>query len=221
MVDQKAIVAELDGLIADCTALRQRGKYPDYSDLPESETVAMLTSLASAIRRLAPPRSQYLESVDALLKRAGYDNCTILPAVLGIATALRGDVAAGRMQNAIELIHADLFSDFLDMVDHLLGEGFKDPAAVVAGSVLEGHLRQLAPKHGVSVVDGKGQNKKADLVNSELAAAGAYGKGDQKSITAWLHIRNSAAHGNYGDYTKDQVVLLAQAVRNFTSRIPA
>jgi hypothetical protein len=125
------------------------------------------------------------------------------------------------MQNAIELIHADLFSDFLDMVDHLLGEGFKDPAAVVAGSVLEGHLRQLAPKHGVSVVDGKGQNKKADLVNSELAAAGAYGKGDQKSITAWLHIRNSAAHGNYGDYTKDQVVLLAQAVRNFTSRIPA
>ena len=58
MIDQKAVVAELDGLIAECKALRQRAKYDDYSDLQESETVSMMTSIASAVRRLAPPKSQ-------------------------------------------------------------------------------------------------------------------------------------------------------------------
>jgi hypothetical protein len=73
----------------------------------------------------------------------------------------------------------------------------------------------------VPLIDGKGQHKRADLLNSELAAANAYGKGDLKNITAWLHLRNSAAHGKYADYTKDQVALLAQAVRDFITRIPA
>lgn len=222
MIDHKAMVAELDGLIADYRTLRIRSKYDDCSDLPRAEGIAVLTSLASGVRRLAPPGSQYLESVDALLNiRGGHDNRANLPALMGIASALRADVAAGRTKSAVELIHADLFSDFLDMADYLLSEGFKDPAAVLAGSVLEGHLRQLAAKHGISVLDGKGQHKKADLLNSELAAASAYGKGDQKNITAWLHLRNSAAHGKHGDYTKDQVVLLVQAVRDFTTRIPA
>jgi hypothetical protein len=221
MIDQKAIVAEIDVLIAEYKAIRQRAKHDDCSDLPEHETVAMLTSMAAAVRRLAPPGSQYLESVNGLLKRAGYDNCAVLPALLGIISALRADVAAGRTLGVVELIHADLFSDFLDMAAHLLGEGFKDPAAVIAGSVLEGHLRQLAPKHAVPLIDGKGQHKRADLLNSELAAANAYGKGDLKNITAWLHLRNSAAHGKYADYTKDQVALLAQAVRDFITRIPA
>jgi hypothetical protein len=221
MIDQKAIVAELDGLIAEFKALRQRSKYDDCSDLPEHEIVAMLTSMASAVRRLALPGSQYLESVNGLFKRAGYDNCAVLPAVLGMVSALRADVAAGRTQGAVDLIHADLFSDFLEMADHLLGEGFKDPAAVLAGGVLEGHLRQLASKHAVSVVDGKGQHKKANLLNSELFAANAYGRGDLKNVTAWLDLRNSAAHSQYADYTKDQVALLVQAVRDFITRIPA
>lgn len=220
MLDPKALIEEFDGLIAECKALRGRSRHEDYSDLPSEETVAMVTSLASSAHRLAPAKSQYLESIDNLLRRDGYDNCTVLPALLGMVTALRNDVAAGRTRSAIELIHADLFSDFLEMASHLLEEGFKDPAGVLAGSVLEGHLRLLAPKHGIPLVDAKGSPKKADLLNSELSAAGAYGKGDQKSITAWLHLRNSAAHGKYTDYTKDQVGLMVLAVRDFISRVP-
>jgi hypothetical protein len=221
MIDAKAVVAELDGVIAECRDLRKRSQYDDYSDLPEPETTAMATSLASAIRRLAPTQSQYRESLDGLFKKHGYDNCLILQSLLGVATALRSDMAAGRTQSAVELIHADLFGDFLDMSDHLLEEGFKDPAAVLAGSVLEGHLRQVAVKHGVATNDAKGRPKKADLLNGELVTAGTNGKGDQKNLTAWLHLRNSAAHGKYAGYTKEQVALMSQSVRDFMTRIPA
>ena len=58
-------------------------------------------------------------------------------------------------------------------------------------------------------------------LNSELAAKDVYSKLDQKSVTAWLDLRNKAAHGHYADYTTEQVSLLLQSVRNFIARLPA
>jgi hypothetical protein len=118
-------------------------------------------------------------------------------------------------------IHADIFADFLEMADYLLQQGYKDPAAVVIGSVLEAHLRKLCGKHGIPVSKPDGSPKKADTLNSELAAGAVYSKLDQKSVTAWLDLRNQAAHGNYKDYTKEQVVLMLQGVRDFSARHPA
>ena len=42
-----------------------------------------------------------------------------------------------------------------------------------------------------------------------------------KNITAWLDLRNSAAHGDYAAYTKEQVKLLIASVQNFIIRYPA
>ena len=55
-------------------------------------------------------------------------------------------------------------------------------------------------------------------MNSELASANIYNKLDQKSITSWLDLRNKAAHGQYLEYTKEQVELMYQGVTNFISR---
>ena len=43
--------------------------------------------------------------------------------------------------------------------------------------------------------------KKAERMNTDLASQNIYGKGDQKSVTAWLDVRNDAAHGKYNNYT--------------------
>ena len=111
------------------------------------------------------------------------------------------------------------------MGDHLLEHGYKDAAAVVTGSTLEAHLRQLCQKFGVAIKtkDDKGnlRPKKADRMNSDLARAKAYSKLDQKNITAWLDLRNKAAHGEYDKYSSGQVVLLNQGARDFISRNPA
>jgi len=65
--------------------------------------------------------------------------------------ALRADYVDGYMQSIVELIHAEVFADFLEMADHLVGQGYKDPAAVLAGSVLEEHLRKLCIKNGIPI----------------------------------------------------------------------
>ena len=143
---------------------------------------------------------------------------------LGMLRAARDEIAAGWLSSLAQLVTADIFADFLEMAEHLLSENYKDPAAVVIGSVLEEHLRRLAAIRGISTTiekDGRTLQKKADTLNSELAKAGVYGKLDQKNVTAWLDLRNSAAHGHYTDYTTDQVKLLLQSVADFTGRVSA
>ena len=61
-------------------------------------------------------------------------------------------------------------------------------------SVIEEHLRALCAARDIRV-QANGKFKKADTLDSELAACGVYNKLDQKSVTAWLDLRNKAAHG--------------------------
>jgi len=142
----------------------------------------------------------------------------------GILESLRADVAAGYVRSQRELLHAELFADFLEMAQHLLNEGYKDAAAVIAGSSLEAHLRQLCHKSGISPdvsAGGSTLPKKADRLNADLAAASVYSKLDQKNVTAWLDLRNKAAHGRYDDYESAQVNLLIASIRDFITRNPA
>jgi hypothetical protein len=136
--------------------------------------------------------------------------------------AVLGELKGGWVITARGLVAAELFADFLDMAGYLLSEGYKDAAAVMTGSVLEEHLRQLAAKNGVSVTSIKSGTpvpRKADAINADLAGKDVYGKLDQKSATAWLDLRNKAAHGKYSEFTIDQVRLMHQGVLDFMSRV--
>jgi len=140
----------------------------------------------------------------------------------GILRAAKQEIENGWIFNVRTLLSADIFSDFLEMANYLLTENYKDSAAVMIGSVLEGHLRNLCNKYSISlekIKDDKSIPKTADSLNHELKAANVYNLLDQKQVIAWLDLRNKAAHGKYDDYTKSQVELMYQGVLNFISRI--
>lgn len=140
---------------------------------------------------------------------------------IGILKAAKSEIDGGWLSTLKELLSAEIFSNFLEMAEHLLAEEYKDPAAVMIGSVLEEHLRHLATNNGITLDVQKPDKtipKKADTLNSDLASQGIYNKLDQKSITAWLDLRNKAAHGKYGEYSKEQVELMYQGVVNFIAR---
>ena len=140
----------------------------------------------------------------------------------GILSAAREELAGGWLTTTKGLISAEIYSDFLEMAQHLLDEGYKDPAAVMAGSVLEEHLRQLCQKHGIATEATKQERlhpKKADALNADLAKKQVYNRLDQKNVTAWLDLRNKAAHGKYQDYTKEQVSLMLQSLSDFMVRV--
>lgn len=139
----------------------------------------------------------------------------------GILVAARDEVVGGWAVTTRGIVSAEIFGDFIEMAQYLLAENYKDPAAVMAGSVLEEHLRQLAAKWGVSVthVDAKGKTipNKADVINADLAKAGAYNGLNQKLVTGWLDLRNKAAHGKYAEYTAANVDLMVQGIVQFMS----
>ncbi|NBM14971.1 hypothetical protein GUY61_04645 [Streptomyces sp. GC420] len=82
-------------------------------------------------------------------------------------------------------------------------------------------MRALCVKHGVDTELPNGSPKKADTMNADLKKAGVYDGLQQKQITAWMDLRNKAAHGNYTDYDAPQVRLFIDGVRGFMLKYPA
>jgi hypothetical protein len=145
---------------------------------------------------------------------------------LGILKALRTEIDAGYLDVTIgQLVRGDLFTDFLEMAEHLLEEGYKDPSAVIIGSSLEAHLRKLCDANGLPTTkpDRKGNPKpiKASQLNQDLLTARVYSRLDQSSVDTWLKLRNEAAHGNYSEYDKDRVKLMLDGVKSFLLKYPA
>jgi hypothetical protein len=141
---------------------------------------------------------------------------------VAILQAIKTEIEGGWLFSLKGLVAAELFADFIEMAEHLLEAGYKDPSAVILGSVLEGHTRQLCQNNSIDIEeykDGKPVPKKADRLNSDLAKANVYSKLDQKMVTAWLDLRNKAAHGKYTEYNEDQVQQLIRGVTEFVARV--
>jgi len=138
---------------------------------------------------------------------------------INILTAIRSEVENDWLISIKSMVSAEIFSDFLEMGKYLLDQNYKDPSAVMIGSVLEEHLRLLCKNNNVSIdfVNNSGDTipKKADTMNSDLVKASVYGVLEQKNVTAWLDLRNRAAHGKYTEYTQGQVELMYQGILNF------
>ena len=140
---------------------------------------------------------------------------------IGAAKSLLGDARNGYLKSLTELIHADVFTDYLEMADHLNDAGYKDAAAVLSGSTLEAHIKQLCNKSDISLDNNAEKPKKTSVLNADLAKIPAYSKTDAKNVTAWLGLRNDAAHGDYSKYDQQQVKLMTSSVRDFITRNPA
>ncbi len=140
---------------------------------------------------------------------------------LSILKVIREEISSGWLTSVKTLVTAEVFADFIEMAEHLLDTGYKDAAAVIAGGVLEEGLRQLCRRSGVESdqdIDGKTTPKKADRLNADLAKVDAYNRLDQKAVTAWLDLRNKAAHGHYLEYESAQVELMIKGITDFLAR---
>jgi hypothetical protein len=217
----KDLLIRIDFIISKGTIALAHKKYTDLgSDYVESGQYAGFRSAAlSLISSIFGETHTYFKEFDRQVNNSYVYN---IEAGINILQSLRHEVEQGWLTTYKNLVTAEVFSNFLEMSKYFLDENYKDPAAVMIGSVLEEHLRQLCINHSVDTFIIKGSdtvNKKADLLNADLTKAGVYGVLEQKSATAWLDLRNRAAHGKYGEYTIEQVQLMYQGVLDFIIRI--
>lgn len=222
----KVVLPQIEKLVERFGTLENSEHYSDWSGIHIPEASAFITAGLNAIHRAVGPTDPLTKRMEATVKDCSpYRLYAAVPHVGGALKALRDDLKSGYLVSIQELIHADVFSDFLEMAEHLLNDGYKDPAAVLVGGVLEGHLRKLCDKNSISTEfttsGGDLRPKKADRMNADLAKAGVYSKLDQKNVIAWLELRNKAAHGRYSEYSQEQVQLLLHSVRDFLVRYPA
>ena len=177
------------------------------------------TRCIAAIARSEGHNSLYFRQVDEINKGSLF-RPRDLASLIGIAKALLSDIQNDYLSSFEETVHGDMFGDFLEMADQLIENKNKDAAAVLAGSTLEAHIRQLCDKYRVTTISGE-KPKKTDTLNAILVKAGAYTKLDQKNVTAWLGLRNQAVHGNYSEYTMGEVKIFIAGIRDFITRTPA
>ena len=131
---------QIDAVLGEYRALEK--------DLPSRNSLELqrsITSFRAVIHRVVDPNSPYAAQLSHLLSQGSSDR-VLLRSLAGVVESLRASLKAGYLETASELIHGEVFGDFLEMADHLLERGYKDAAAVVTGSTLEAHLRQLCQK---------------------------------------------------------------------------
>lgn len=210
---------QINDVIAD---IETANPYDRDSVLAHDVLTGIYSKSKSAIVRISGVNSEYYKDALGAINSGGMYAAPRVIKLYGVLKALRSDIENGYLKTAHEIIQSEIFSDYLEMAEYLSREHYKDAAAVIAGSTLEAHLKELAKEHSVELFFAKPNGdtipKKADVINAELAKANVYSLTYQKSITAWLGIRNDAAHGNYDKYTAAQVDLMIQGIRQFTLR---
>lgn len=170
------------------------------------------TSVQNLLARVFGPTSEHYKNFTAQVSR--HLSFSYTYRAQGILKAAKDDYDNGHLFELRRLVEAEVFDDFLEQAEHLLSAGYYQPAAVVAGCVLEDGLRKLCDRQGVNLP----QKPKLDTINAELAKAGVFSKLVQKRITALADLRNKAAHGQWSDFSKDDVTEMVGAVRRLMEK---
>lgn len=213
-------IKQLDDILNDYNRIKSKAQYFDLTgNTTIEEIAAVITKAKAAIVRIVGVKSEYYKDTDTTLKRTNINVGIKLRHLVGTITGLKSDLQNDYLKSFSDIIQSEVFSDYLEMAEHLLNEGYKDPSAVLIGSTLEVHLRELCVSNSIDIEINNSKGilvpKKADLMNSDLAKANIYSSAYQKQVIAWLGIRNSAAHGKYSDYTTQEVSLMLQGIRQF------
>lgn len=196
-------------------------EHSDCSNFENDESTTMHnTRLFACINNFSPRNSSYIKTASDAIKQSDITNTYTTIILKGILKGLQLDIESGSFNTFEEIINGDIFSDFIEMAEYFLKKNYKDPAAVIAGGVLEEHLRKLSLKNDLPVKNGKDYIQ-ADTLNTSLRTNNVYNLVQDKIIIGWLGIRNKAAHGDYHEYDKSQVNSFIEGLLVFINNFPA
>lgn len=132
----------------------------------------------------------------------------------GILRAAKDDIENGFLKNIESMVSADIFSDFIQMGEHLMKENYYHAAASLVGAVLEDSLRKLCEAKKIEV---KNSDRLFNL-NAKLHEQNVYNKIMWKSIDAWRETRNCADHGKFNEVSPENVKSMVDGVRDFLTK---
>ena len=155
------------------------------------------------------PDHNYTKDFQSAVRDRQYSGC--VQDGLGILSGALEDVEQGHLESLQNLVVAEVFSDFLEQAQHLLENGYKNPAASLVGAVLENGLRSLAERNGIPVKE----KDNLSALNNKIAAKDIYNRLRQRQVETWIEVRNAADHGRFDDFEDVHVGEIIKGVRDF------
>jgi hypothetical protein len=155
--------------------------------------------------------SEHYKSFNNIDEYTYHDTFETLLRHRAVFNAAKEDYLGGYCNTLKNIIEAEVFESQIEQAEELLGKGYYVPAAVIAGVVLETHIRELCLENNMPT-------GKLNKMNDDLAKNGIYNVIIQKQITELAAIRNSAAHGKENDekegFTLEQVKTMIAGIKN-------
>ena len=215
--DKKDALADIDAVLVR-----------SYSNLSTvTKWVAEASALEACIDRYTDEQSTYRRQVALFHDKISHPNTGsyAVAALRGILTTLRSDVESDSLLRLQSRISADIFSDLLSQAESLIADKYVLPAAVLAGATLEEHLRKLAVKSSLPIVDANsGKPRKAATLNADLKQANVYSNAQHAQVDAWQKIRNDAAHADPDfpkKHTNGDIERMIAGIRDFIIKHPS
>jgi hypothetical protein len=129
-------------------------------------------------------------------------------------------VQAGYVRSLEGRVREGVFDDLLDMASHICSTLHPAPAVVLAGSVLEEHVRKLAAKRGVDLLTDKGKPVAFEQLGHALVKADEISESQRKVLMGYYAQRTEAAHGRFENVIADDVPRIIDGIRDFLVRHP-
>ncbi len=188
-----------------------------------SEFQSIVVKLLSLINVLLGDSERGREVADGIKNRIdGSRVPSDLEYFVGTLQGLKDDYQNGFLDSLEERIVANISADYMIQVEGLLDEGQPGqydhvPAAVLCGALLEDALRRLCDRQTPQVPTDKpnGRPKALNALIQDLQKANAFNKLKAQQLRGWVQVRNSAAHGKFDEFSRDDVELMVNGVRNF------
>jgi len=183
------------------------------------EFYAVRTQFLSLIELISPSKDFAKRISDDVRKLDEYR----AKSLLGNIQAVKADYEEGLLDKVTRLIEANVNADYMALAEQLYKEGKLTepishlPAAVLAGAVLEDALRRLCARQTptVTTVKRNGEPKMMMALIDELRDVGIYNELLGSKLRHWAHIRNKAAHGEFGEFKRSDVDEMLKGIRTF------
>jgi len=180
-----------------------------FENVDDNAFLELKVKVKNLIVKVSGENSQHFKELIKAEGKSSYSGSySKFQAFRAIFLATKEDFEGGYLSSYKSIVQAEVFDTELEQAQELLNSGYYVAAAIIACVVLETTLRELCDREDI-------QYSKLDKMNSDLAKAGVYNKIVQKQITAHAGIRNSAAHGNKNEFTKEDVEQMLPAIEQF------
>lgn len=205
------LLSQADAVAATKQTKQREGFSGTYEHVEPDLLLGWCVKARNLLASACGKESEHFKSFVEAEKPGPFEqNPVRLSRLRAVFLAAQEDFEGGYLSTVRNLVQAEVFSTELEQARELLAAGYRGPAAVICGVVLETNLRSLCEARSLGV-------GKLDKMNADLAKAGQYNSLVQKRITALAAIRNSAAHGKLADINDGDVQSMIEEVERLVA----